>query len=197
MRRCLVAALAVLAVAGCSHPAARPVAGWPRPRSAAPAPSDGRQHVTGAIPAAGTCHLRKAAAGAGDLPDPACTPGATDPQVTQDTIGQTICVHGWTTQIRPPVSETGPAKTRLMRAYNVSGASELDHLVPLELGGSSDVTNLWPEPGPVPDPKDDAESALNVLVCAHGRHLPLAAAQRLVAADWSTAEAVGASEMVP
>ncbi|WP_406503203.1 hypothetical protein [Streptomyces sp. NBC_00212] len=30
------------------------------------------------------------------LPDPACQPGADNPDVTQDTIASTICVSGWT-----------------------------------------------------------------------------------------------------
>ncbi|MGW4529241.1 hypothetical protein [Amycolatopsis sp. NPDC004378] len=35
------------------------------------------------------------------LPDPACTPGALNPDVTQASIGSTICVSGWTATIRP------------------------------------------------------------------------------------------------
>ena len=40
-------------------------------------------------PPAGSCHVR--ARGLLVLPDPACTPGAVNPQVTQATIGETIC----------------------------------------------------------------------------------------------------------
>ena len=31
-----------------------------------------------------------------DLPDPRLTPGALNPGVTQESIGDTICVAGWT-----------------------------------------------------------------------------------------------------
>jgi hypothetical protein len=65
--------------------------------------------------------------------------------------------------------------------------SELDHLVPPELGGSNDITNLWPEAGRVPNPKDKVENALNRAVCA-GK-VSLAAAQNAIASDWLTARA--------
>ena len=67
-----------------------------------------------------------------------------------------------------------------------SEPTELDHLVPLELGGSNDATNLWPEYPPVPNPKDKVENALNAAVCA-GR-VSLVAAQNAIASDWLTAE---------
>jgi hypothetical protein len=70
----------------------------------------------------------------------------------------------------------------------VTLVSELDHLVPLELGGSSDITNLWPEAGKVPNPKDAVENALRAAVCAH--KVTLGAAQDAIARDWLTAEAV-------
>jgi hypothetical protein len=67
-----------------------------------------------------------------------------------------------------------------------SQRTELDHLVPLELGGSNDATNLWSERPPTPNPKDKVEDALNAAVC-QGR-VSLAAAQHAIAADWLTAE---------
>ena len=67
-----------------------------------------------------------------------------------------------------------------------SERTELDHLVPLELGGSNDATNLWPEYPPTPNPKDKVENALNAAVC-EGR-VSLTAAQDAIAADWLTAE---------
>ena len=50
-----------------------------------------------------------------------------------------------------------------------SERTELDHLVPLELGGSNDATNLWPEYPPSPNPKDKVEDALNAAVCEAGQ----------------------------
>jgi hypothetical protein len=123
------------------------------------------------------------------LPDHACTPGSIDPAVTQKNIRSTICKSGWTATVRPPQSQTNRAKYRVAYpAYHLrsSQVSELDHLVPLELGGSNDITNLWPELGRVPNPKDKVENALNHAVCA-GR-VSLAAAQNAIAANWLTAE---------
>jgi hypothetical protein len=132
-----------------------------------------------------SCHARDH----GKLPDPACTPGSIDPAVTQRNIHRTICKAGWTSKVRPPESQTEWAKYHVAYpAYHIPrrDVSELDHLVPLELGGSNDITNLWPEVGRVPNPKDKVENALNHAVC-DGR-VTLAAAQLAIATDWLTAE---------
>jgi hypothetical protein len=122
------------------------------------------------------------------LPDPLCTPGATNPAVTPGDIDKTICASGWTRTVRPPVSYTEPLKYEQMAAYGDTGpvsSYEEDHLIPLELGGSpSSPSNLWPEPGASPNPKDSVESAARQAVC-DGR-IPLAAAQRAIAVDWIT-----------
>jgi hypothetical protein len=122
-----------------------------------------------------------------------------DGTVTQDDLATTLCrAGGYTSSVRPPVSMTEPFKYEVMRSYGDGGSAsayELDHLVPLELGGSSDTRNLWPEPGDRPSPsvansKDPVENELHDLVCAAttgGAYLPLAVAQRLVATDWTTA----------
>ena len=131
----------------------------------------------------------------GALPDPALTPGAINPAVTQETIGETICVRGWTRTVRPPQEFTCQLKRRQMRTYGYLGRRlgdfELDHLVPLDLGGSpDDARNLWPEPwieanGWGADRKDELEAALSRLVCA-GR-LGLAEAQAAITTDWIAA----------
>lgn len=146
-------------------------------------PADRSHHVSGAVPA--HCTLRHE--GRDPLPDPRCTPGAVDPEVTQATIATTICVPGWTTRVRPSSSQTRPVKSALMAAYGVRGGNELDHLVSLELGGANDVRNLWPEPGTIPNPKDRVENALHKAVCEH--RVTLTAAQQAIAEDWTTAEA--------
>jgi hypothetical protein len=46
------------------------------------------------------------------LPDPVRTPGALNPEVTQETIGTTICVRGWTRKVRPPPAYTHALKVR-------------------------------------------------------------------------------------
>jgi len=141
--------------------------------------------VTGTI--TGRCYYRDK----GELPDPRCTPGSIDPIVTQSDIRATICKGGWTDpHLRPPESQTETFKYGVAYpAYGTPRAdeSELDHLVPLELGGSNDATNLWPEVGkPSGNPKDKVENALNAAVC-DGR-VSLAAAQQAIASDWLTAE---------
>ena len=120
------------------------------------------------------------------LPDPACTPGATNPAVTQASIAQTICAEGWTNTVRPPQSYTEPLKRSQMAEYGdtrpIYGYEE-DHLIPLGLGGApSDPHNLWPEPGASPNPKDEVEGAANEAVC-EGR-MTLASAQGRIASDW-------------
>jgi hypothetical protein len=132
---------------------------------------------------------RCAARERGSLPDPRCTPGSIDPAVTQANIGSTICRSGYTAKVRPPESQTEHAKFVISYpAYHIQGdpVSELDHLVPLELGGSNDITNLWPELGKIPNPKDAVENALHRAVC--DRRVSLAAAQDAIARDWLTAE---------
>lgn len=120
------------------------------------------------------------------LPDPRCTPGSIDPAVTQASIHQTVCVRGYTTKVRPPEAQTEAFKFgRAYPAYGVAHSvrTELDHQVPLELGGSNDAKNLWPEPETsIPNAKDYVEDAARVAVCS-GR-MTLASAQIAIAKNW-------------
>ncbi|MCX5387510.1 hypothetical protein [Streptomyces sp. NBC_00083] len=129
------------------------------------------------------------------LPDPVCQPGAFNPDVTQATIGSTICVSGWTSTVRPPTSYTNPLKVQQIAAYGYSDTStadyEEDHLVPLELGGAPrDPKNLWPEPrystgGKTAGNKDTVENRLKTAVC--NGQVPLDDARHAIATDWTTA----------
>ena len=145
-------------------------------------------HVSGVYPP--RCHSAD-----GRHPDPACTPGAVQSNITQASIATTICRRGWTATVRAPEAETGKVKKAAMLAYgdpaSASSTTELDHFIPLELGGANDVRNLWPEPSDEPghgvqNTKDKVETDLNTAVC-HGR-VPLTAAQQAIATDWTTAE---------
>ena len=123
------------------------------------------------------------------LPDPNCTPGATNPAVTKATLGSTICMPGWTSTVRPSSSFTYRLKVRQMSAWGIFGSTrttEEDHLISLELGGApSDSRNLWPELGGIPNPKDRLENHLKSLVCSG--QLGLGRAQRMIATDWVSA----------
>jgi hypothetical protein len=138
---------------------------------------------------AATCHSD------GIRPDPTCQPGATNPDVTQSTIGSTICVSGWTATVRPPTSYTNPLKVQQIAEYGYRDTNtadyEEDHLIPLELGGSPrDPRSLWPEPrmgtaGTTAASKDTVENRLKRDVCAGT--VTLSAARRAIAHDWTTA----------
>ncbi|MGW2185587.1 hypothetical protein [Streptomyces sp. NPDC001719] len=156
--------------------------------------------VSGVL-AAGTAHAAPHTAGLAascsqsylPLPDASCQPGAYNPDVTQDTIGSTICVPGWTKTVRPPVSYTTPLKIKQIAEYGYSDTStadyEEDHLVPLELGGApKDPKNLWPEPRFGDEPaqsKDTVENRLKTAVC--GGEVTLDAARGAIAKNWTTA----------
>ena len=108
--------------------------------------------------------------------DPVRTPGVLNPDVTQATIRSTICTHGWTATVRPPVEYTNELKRAQMRAYGETGpasAYQEDHLISLELGGDpTDPRNLWPEPYPRAADVDRIENDLNAAVCTGRLSLP-------------------------
>ena len=123
-------------------------------------------------------HIR-GGGGARIVADPTRTPGVLNPDVTQANIRSTICMRGWTSTIRPPVSYTDDLKRKQMRQYGETGsmsAYQEDHLISLELGGNpSDPRNLWPEPYPRASQMDLIENQLNAQVCSG--QLTLAQAQ--------------------
>jgi len=65
------------------------------------------------------------------------------------------------------------------------GQYEVDHLVPLELGGNNDIANLWPEaayPKPGFHEKDQVENYLHDQVCSGA--MPMKEAQTEIATNW-------------
>ena len=175
---------------GCVAALALALVGFAPAAGAAPAGSGhGLKKVHDPGRVTGTIHGHCTYRDHGQLPDPRCTPGSVDPDVTKADLGSTICKRGWTATVRPPEAQTERFKYDVAYpAYGTPSAerTELDHLVPLELGGSNDATNLWPESPPTPNPKDSVENALNAAVC-DGR-VSLTAAQDAIASDWLTAE---------
>ena len=109
------------------------------------------------------------AAGPVLVADPVRTPGVLNPDVRQETIGETVCKRGWTRTVRPPTSYTNELKLRQMQEYGVGGAPsgyQEDHLISLELGGHpTDPRNLWPEPYPRAGAVDRIENELHGKVC--------------------------------
>lgn len=118
-------------------------------------------------------------------PDSTLTPGATLPVTAKQ-----LCVKGYAGRTRNvPESE----KLAVYREYHIAshpkGEYEIDHLISLELGGSNDIKNLWPQ-SYVTKPynahvKDKLEDRLHALVC-HGK-VPLATAQQAIRTDWIAA----------
>jgi hypothetical protein len=116
------------------------------------------------------------------LPDSACTPGAIFPDATKDKV----CVTGYSSQVRNvPDSEKSQVYVEYGITQHTAGEYEVDHLVSLELGGSNDISNLWPEPAsPTPGfhEKDKTENYLHDQVCSGA--ISLQEAQTEIATDW-------------
>ena len=116
----------------------------------------------------------------GALPDPACTPGA----VMTDSL-EVIC-HESTTHRRLVPADVRRA---VLASYGLPVSPgiplEVDHLIPLELGGDNAIENLWPEPEGPGDgfrQKDRVEHYLHREVCRGA--MSLRDAQRVIATDW-------------
>jgi hypothetical protein len=118
----------------------------------------------------------------GLLPDPACTPGA-----VETTDMAIVCGQSTQERRNVPASVHRQAFAEYGLAYpQAPGAFEVDHLIPLELGGSNDISNLWPESAPGFRRKDKVENDLHRKVCEG--QIPLERAQKVIAADWTQAE---------
>lgn len=123
------------------------------------------------------------------LPDPALTPGRTTNATREE-----ICEPGYTRKVRS-VSES--MKRRIYSSYGRTRQKgvccEVDHLIPLELGGANAKENLWPQPwngNPAQNQwgakeKDQLENRLHRLVCSGKLDLPTA--QQAIAHDWVAA----------
>jgi hypothetical protein len=119
------------------------------------------------------------------LPNRHLTPGSVFAEASESRV----CVPGYSSTVRHVSDATRKA---VFAAYHVDYATrtgyELDHLVPLELGGDNTTANLWPEPrtgAGAADVKDHLENHLHDLVCS--RQIPLAEAQQAMRGDWWTA----------
>lgn len=118
----------------------------------------------------------------GAYPDANCTPGNVFSSVTTNQV----CTPGYAETVRH-VSQS--VKNEVYAEYGItshsSGQYEIDHFIPLELGGSNDLSNLWSEPV-LPQPgfheKDKVENYLHDQVCSG--FMSLSDAQHAIASDW-------------
>jgi hypothetical protein len=119
----------------------------------------------------------------------AATPSL-NPDVRQGTIAATICLPGYTSVVRPASVYTNGVKLKLVHNAGQDEAAmadyELDHIVPLALGGHPRaLDNLQLQPWPEARRKDRIEVKLQCLVCAGP--ITLSDAQAAIATDWEAA----------
>jgi hypothetical protein len=136
--------------------------------------------VRGALAA---CMLALPAIALAQLPDSYATPGA----ATRATAKQ-ICAADFEAGAKPVASwQRSAALTRYgIRPESFTG--ELDHLVPVALGGSNDPENLWPMQGQgdmTPQAKARLAEKLKAMVC-EGK-MSLKDAQNAFKKDWTRA----------
>lgn len=115
------------------------------------------------------------------LPDFACSPGAV---LTTDS--KIICVSGYTKTVR---NVTEATKKKVFAEYGIPYSQrsnyEVDHIISLELGGSNDISNLYPESYLIKNgakTKDIFENYLHKQIC-NGK-MEVAEAQRQISSDW-------------
>ena len=116
--------------------------------------------------------------------------GALNPEVTQDTIAQTICVRGYTKCGRPATTFSNGAKALFLKCAGLDPSTatkyELDQIIPLLLGGHPrKLDNLELQPWEEVKPKDRIEVKVQCLVCSG--QVTLADAQREIVDDWQAA----------
>lgn len=115
------------------------------------------------------------------LQDTACTPGAI---LTTDV--SVICTPGYTKTVRDVSDAT---RKKVFAQYGIPYSEhdnyEVDHLISLELGGSNDISNLWPENSKIEYGshfKDKFENYLHTQIC-NGK-MTVQEAQKQISEDW-------------
>jgi hypothetical protein len=115
------------------------------------------------------------------LPNPSLTPGAALKLSKEDLCGPN----------RKEVEGNIPInlKTRVFELYKIRTEAtvphNIDHLIPVSLGGSNEIENLWPQPLSGDwnyNLKNQLERRLRRMVCRG--ELDLATAQREISTDW-------------
>lgn len=118
-----------------------------------------------------------------NLPDPALTPGA-----TLEVARQELCGSEYRSPARViPIT----LKRRIFDRYGLSPLAvgyNVDHLIPVRLGGSNSPNNLWPQPLSGEwnyHMKNRLERRLYKMVCS--QTIALETAQQELARDWVSA----------
>ncbi len=107
---------------------------------------------TATHPSAGACKV-VAKSGGFQVPDPHCTPGAINSTVTIAVLKspeyKTECVRDKaTTEEKKEVTYQWYGIPKPSDNQGANEMCELDHLVPLYLGGADTLDNIWPQCGP-------------------------------------------------
>jgi Protein of unknown function (DUF3761) len=117
-------------------------------------------------------------------PDRHCSPGAYYSSLTKAVLCSSNFRTGTIRNV--PQSEKFAVEVEYGMAASYYGYTiEIDHIVPLELGGSNNIANLFPEPGGGRANyhiKDRLENKLHDLVCSGA--MTLHAAQVGIASNW-------------
>ncbi len=115
------------------------------------------------------------------LQDSSCTPGA-----VLSTSTAIICKSGYSATVRDVSTAT---RQKVFKEYGISWSVhsnyEVDHLISLEIGGSNDISNLWPESMKITDGslvKDKLENYLHTQICS-GK-MTIQEAQKEISSNW-------------
>lgn len=118
---------------------------------------------------------------AGAVPDATCSPGA-----VLTTNIKMICTVGYTKTVRNVSTAT---KKKVFKEYDIPYAQhsnyEVDHIISLELGGSNDISNLFPEAYNIKNgarTKNKFENQLHREVC--NGDMTIQEAQKEISMNW-------------
>ena len=121
------------------------------------------------------------------LPNKEQTPGAIDPELTKTKLCDKKFHTGTVRKVTQKMKVTSCKSYEQMENCPGQGY-ELDHLISIELGGSNDPSNLWPQPADEEGfvvgyhTKDVVENRAHAAVCRG--EITLKEAQEGIADDW-------------
>lgn len=112
-------------------------------------------------------------------PDYACTPGG----VFADVLRGDLCKRGYASSVKAISAKT---KDAVFSAYTIAEFDRkqytLDRFAPINLGGTNDVQNIWPQPTKDVSSKNKVESFLFEEMCS-GR-ITVSESQELASTNW-------------